>query len=315
SQTWFTFTLPGSSLPSSVATTGTNPVHVWIAEYGLNRIGQVIYTDTSHVTFIEYPVTSTANSQPFRLTLNGNYVWFTERGANRIGRLDATTGQVVEFYGHGLSAEAGLAGIDIAPDGSLYLAEQTINRLARLVVTSTYAFHEYTTGVPIGPFGIAVEDNSRVHFTAPGSNQAGFLTPSTGGIVLATYIPPGSSPYDIAWDSAHEIAWFSEPNYDHLGGFFMGTLGIPTQLGPIARPYGLSHFKGNQLWITQQVSAGALARFVYTSTLTGEYSFTSYALPVQSLLPTSVSVAADNSVWTAAYVTVRIYLPVIFKNH
>ena len=72
--------------------------------------------------------------------------------------------------GPGGALTCSMAGIDIAPDGSLYLAEQTINRLARLVVTSTYAFHEYTTGVPIGPFGIAVEDSSRVHFTAPASN-------------------------------------------------------------------------------------------------------------------------------------------------
>jgi len=311
---FFTRTLTTGSLPIDVAVTGTAPVRVWVTLAGTNKIGRLVYTSTSQTAWNEYAITSTANSRPFQLALRGNEVWFTEQGANRVGRLNALTGQIDEFFGNGLSSNSGLAGIDLAPDGSVWLAGQSSNRLIRLVVTSTlnYSFQEYVPGNVNGPFGIAVESNSRIHFTAPVSDRVGFLTPSTGAVVLAPGIPSGYYPSDIVWDPSNAATWFSEPPGNHIGLFFVGTLGIPAQFGPITRPVGLSRVSSNTLWVTQQDSLGQLAKLVYTPP--SGVAVTSYPLPTVGLHPTGVARVNDGSVWLAAYAPERIYLSQLMKS-
>jgi streptogramin lyase len=325
-QTWFTYTLPIGSLPSSVVATGTNPVHVWIAESGLNRIGHLIYTNTNNFAFIEYPIDSTCNSQPFRLALDGNNVWFTERSANRVGRLNALTGQVDEFYEHGLSTNAGLAGIDVAPDGSVYVAEQYQNRIARLVVTSTndYTYSEYfghLTGggtMPNGIFGIDIEttgspDSYNIHFTAPISNWIGVLRPAIPGVVIPNAQKPNAYPYAVVWDPNLGLAFYTEQSRDRVGLFFWGTTGQVIELShAISRPSDLVVGQGNQLWLTQQDVLGKLARLVYTST--SDFAFTSYPLPTRRLIPTGVSAKNNGAVWVTAYMPTRVFLPIIFKS-
>ncbi len=311
---FYTHTLPVGSLPADVAVTGTAPVNIWVTLSGSHKIGHLVFTNTAETAWTEYAITSTANSRPFRLALNGNDVWFTEQGANRVGRLNALTGQIDEFYGNGLSPNSGLADLDIAPDGSVWLAGQSSNRLIRLVITSTidYMFQEYSANMPNGPFGIAAESNSRIHFTAPLSDRVGFLTPATGAVVLASGIVTG--PTDIVWDPSNAAVWFSEPRGNSVGFFFFGTLGIPAQFGPIPRPVGLSRVSGNTLWITQQDNLGQLARLVYTTT--DNYLVSSYPLPTAGLHPTGVSLAGDNAIWLAAYVPGSIvYMPLLARNY
>ncbi|HEY4689885.1 MAG TPA: hypothetical protein VIK33_11265 [Anaerolineae bacterium] len=311
---FFTRTLPLGSVPIDVAVTGTSPVHVWVTLFGSDKIGRLVFTSTAQTSWTEYAVTSTANSQPFQLALRGNEVWFTEQNANRVGRLNALTGQIDEFFGNGLSSDSGLAGIDIAPDGSIWLAGQKSNRLIRLVVTDTndFAFQQYTLGSTTGPYAVAIESDNSIHFSAPASNSVGFLTPSLNQTVLAPGIPPNHYPTDITWDSAHEASWFSEPSGGRIGLFFKGTLGIPAQFGPITRPVGLSRFSGNTLWVTQQDAIGQLARMVYTYPAT--VNFTSYPLPTRGLFPTGVALAGDGSVWLAAYAPERSYVPAVMRN-
>lgn len=325
SQTWFTYTLPVGSLPASVVTTGTNPVHVWIAEYGSNKIGHLIYTSPLTISFVEYPITSTVNSQPFRLALSGNYVWFTERGANRVGRLNMTTGQVDEFFGHGLSLNAGLADIDVAPDGSVYVAEQYANRIARLVVVSTsvYTYSEYfgqlTNGrMPNGIFSIDIEetgapDSYNIHFAAPISNVIGVLRPAVSQVIIPNFQKPNAHPYAVVWDANLNLVFYTEQYRDRVGLFYWGTLGTAAELShTISRPSDLVVGSGNQLWLTQQDTLGQLARLVFTAS--DNFAFTSYPLPTHHLMPTGVSAKNIGAVWVTAYMPTRIFLPVIFKN-
>jgi streptogramin lyase len=314
SQTWFTYTLPIGSLPSSVVTTGTNPTHVWIAEYGLNKIGHLIYTDTNHISFIEYPVTSTVNSQPFRLTLNGNYVWFTERGANRVGRLDATSGQIDEFYGQGLSANSGLADIKVAPNGWVWIAGQWSDRFIRLVVTSTltYNFSQYSNYAVTGPFGVSIESENAIWFSAPSAHRIGRFTPSDGSFISP---PPqsGSLPEDIIYTASGNFVWFSDFGRNAIGQFQIGTYPFPKTFTSTIQPFGLASQSPNIFWITEQSAQGTIARFVYTST-TSAY-FDHYALPLAGLFPTEIDVATDSSIWLTAYRAARIYLPLVAKNY
>jgi streptogramin lyase len=226
SGSFFTIPLSDGALPIGVAVTGTNPAHVWIAEYGLNRITRVIFTGTANYAQTAYPVTSTVNSGPYLIALAGRSVWFTERGSNRVGRLDAGTGQLDEFYGHGLPAGAGLADIAVAPDGSIWVAGQSAKRLYRLVITSpgNYAFQEFLTGISaataVGPFGLDVMGDSpssyQIAFASPEGNRIGVLTPGSGQVLIAGAIPSGFAPTDIVHEPARDNLWFSEPGASYM---------------------------------------------------------------------------------------------------
>lgn len=324
SQSFLTIPLSNRALPIGVAVTGTHPAHVWIAEYGLNRITQVIFTGTADYVQTAYPVTSTANSGPFLIALAGRSVWFTERGANRVGRLDAISGQLDEFYGHGLPANAGLAKIVVAPDTSIWVAGQYAKRLYRLVITSTtdYAFQEFLTGISaakaVGPFGLDVMPgfsplSYKIAFASPEGNLIGVLTPGSGQVLIAGAIPRGFAPTDIVYEAARDNLWFSEPGINHIGLSFKGTLQLaPTHYGPITSPTFLSRMVSNTLWLSQQDPSGQLARFIHTGP--GLYNFTSYPLPTVGLRPNGVALADDGQVWMAAYRPERIYLPLMLRS-
>ena len=324
SQSFFTIPLSNGALPIGVAVTGTNPAHVWIAEYGLNRITRVIFTGTANYAQTAYPVTSTANSGPFLIALAGRSVWFTEREANRVGRLDTSTGQLVEFYGHGLPANAGLADIAVAPDTSIWVAGQSAKRLYRLVITSTtdYAFQEFLTGISaaaaVGPFGLDVMPgisplSYQIAFASPQGNLIGVLTPGSGQVLIAGVIPRGFAPTDIVYEAARDNLWFSEPGANGIGLSFKGTLqNAPRWVGPITHPTFLTRMINHTLWLSQQDPRGQLARFVNAGI--GQYSFTSYPLPTVGLQPNGVALADDGQVWTVAYRPERIYLPLILRS-
>jgi streptogramin lyase len=319
-QTFYTHPLPLGSLPHGVAVTGTSPTHVWVAEYGRGRIGHLIYTNTGDVAWLEYPVTSTSNSGPFRLTLDGNFVWFTERGANRIGRLDATTGEIVEFYGHGLSPSSGLADIRVSPDGWVWAAGQSSSRLVRLVVTSTfdYAFHEYTDALMMGPFALEIElgipPSYDVWFTAPWNRvyKVGKLQPALE--VNPFLFPQGfyadSIPYEAVFTPGY--VWLSDLGRNSIDQIEIGTYTIVNLYGPVSHPAGLAKESSNVFWMTLQDDRGGLARFVYTSTVSTR--FDSFALPIAGLRPTGIAVAPDSGIWFAAFALNKIYLPVVLKS-
>ncbi len=325
SQTFFTFTLPTGSVPYGVAVTGTNPTHVWVAEYGSNQIGHLIYTDTNDSKWITYSVASTANSGPFRIAVNGKDVWFAERGANRVGRLNALDGHIDEFYEHGLSVNSGLADLDIAPDGSVWLTGQWSNRLIKLVVTSTqeYAFREYYKNelneqpIPTGPFGISVgpdleiPDNYYIWFTAPTSHTLVRFTPGYGVYIIPDNFPATSAPYDVLLTPATDKGWWSDLQSNVIGQMELRTLSNFTYF-PITRPAQLASESSNVLWFTQQDERGAVARMVYTSA--ADYDFDSFSLPTLGLQPTGIAVAGDKGVWSAAFAPFRVFLPVVLRN-
>ncbi len=316
SQAFFTLTLPIGSVPYGVAVTGTNPTHVWVPEYGVNQIGHLIYTDTDDYQWITYSVTSTANSGPFRIAVNGNDVWFTERGANRVGRLDATTGQITEFSGHGLSPNSGLADIRVAPIGWVWVAAQSSNHLTRLVVTSTtdYDFREYSHTSMVGIFGVAIESSESIWYASPGAHQIADLK------VVEDQVRADSSafyydslPTEIVIGGSY--AWYTDWQRNTIGQVEIATWAMIRDYGSAPRPAGLAVESPNvpvRLWYTQQDEQGAVGRFTYTSTVST--SFDSFPLPTQGLRPTGIAVAADRGVWLTAFAPVRVFLPVVLKS-
>jgi streptogramin lyase len=311
-QAFFTIPLSNGAGPIGVAVTGTNPTRVWIAEYGLNRLRQVIFTDTTHYTQTVYPITSTANSGPYRVAVHGNNVWFTERTANRVGRLNMTTGQVDEFYGQGLSLNAGLSDIKVAPDGEVWIGGQTGRRLIRLTVNSpgNYAFTEYTDTLrpsfKVSPVFLAVGNSDLIWLTAPevsGSKLAQF-TPSSQDFVWPT-LPTGSVPQGVAATPGY--AWIADSSRHKIVQIEVGTQTLLASYGPVTSPVEIAAASPDLFWLTQ--ANGAIARFVHTSTVS--FQITSRALPRTKLQPTGLAVAADNTVWVAAYAVSPVYLPLV----
>jgi len=310
SRTFYTMTLPVGSLPYDVAVTGTNPTHVWVAEFGRDRIGHLVYTNANSVVWTEHPVAS--NRRPFHITVNGNDVWFTERGANRVGRLNATTGQIAEYSGNGLSANAGLADIRVAPNGWVWAAGQSSNRIIRLVVTPTgYAFSEYSHALLAGPFGLAVESSNSIWFTMPGAHLVGRFTPSDGSFLWPFGFASDSAPTELVATPA--FVWFSDPQRNAIGQLEIGTLTNLNYYTPVARPTGLASESPSRFWFTQQDQRGAVGRLIYTSTVSTR--FDSYPLPTSGLQPTGIAVASDKGVWFGAFAPHRSYLPVVLNNY
>lgn len=316
-QTFVTIPLPAGSTPIDVAVTGTNPTHVWVTEFGRDQIGHIVYTGTNDYQLIEYPVTSTSSSGPYRLTIDGDYVWFTERHANRIGRLHIVTGQIDEFDGHGLSSNSGLSDIEVGPNGWLWIGGQWSQRLVRLIVTSTvvYAFTEYTDTLRpnfvIAPDALAIDQaNNLIFFTVPDAPyyKAAQYEPFTQFFTWPIDFPANSRLMDVVVTPGE--AWFSDVTNNLLDQIEIGTYTIVNTKGPIARPFGLAAQSATTFWVTQQTEHGAVGRLIYTPTVTVD----SYPLPTAGLRPTGIAVAADHGVWFAAYRPLIVYLPTVMKK-
>jgi streptogramin lyase len=320
-QTFYTLTLPLGSMPNSVAVSGVNPSHVWVTEPGRDQIGHLVYTNTDDIAWIEYPITTTNGSGPFRLVVDGNYVWFTERGANRIGRLDTTSDRLDEFYEHGLSPNAGLADIKIAPDGAVWTTGQWSNRLVALTITSTsdYAFHEYTHTVLMGPSGLAIGKSDSIWVGVSGAPRIVEFILSAGRIIYDPLLgfPTDGAPadliyffIDVRWP--YSEVWFPDLQHNDVGRLLLGKLSVIDYFGPITCPVGLASESANVFWVTQQDARGAIGRLTFTGVFSPQID--SYPLPTSGLRPTGIAVAPDRGVWLTAYMPLRAYLPIILQD-
>ena len=321
-QTFFTIPLSTGAMPSGVAVTGTNPTHVWIAESGLDRITHVVFTDTSNYIQTSYPITSTAQSKPYRIAVAGNDVWFTERGANRVGRLNAVTGQLDEFYGQGLSPNAGLSDIKVAPDGTVWIGGQTAQRLIKLTVTSpsVFAFTEYTDtvrpGFVVAPSFLAVGSDNLVGMTMPEapSYRMAVYEPGAQSFIWPSLPPTGATPTPYGIALTPGLIWYADPGRDRLGQIEIGTYPILNEFGPITDAVELTAESAQVLWLTQQSGqAAAIGRFVYTNTTSTR--FDSFALPVPNLRLTGIAAIAGGGVWSVGNLTYQSFLPVVLNNH
>jgi streptogramin lyase len=317
SQSFFTIPLASTALPIGVAVTGTNPTQVWIADYGLNQVTRVVFTSTANYAQTAYPITTTTNSGPYRIAVHGNDVWFTERGGNRVGRLNAVTGQIDEFYAHGLSPNAGLSDIKVAPDNTVWIGGQTAQRLIQLTVNSSsvYTFMEYAdTNRPnfvVAPAFLAIGENSQIWLTAPAVNDHPIakFTPSTQAFVWPT-LPIGSQPEDVV--AVGGYAWTADRLRNTIDQVQYGTFSLVNSFGPITSPMEIAAESPNIFWTSEDDGQGAIARFVYTSVVSFQVS--SRALPVPGLQLAGLDVAPDRGVWVAAYSPVRVYLPIVLRN-
>lgn len=215
------YPVPGR--PQSVAV--ESPGTVWFTLSDQNMIGRLTVTSTVDYKVVTYTI-PTPNSTPYGLVYTSGMVWFTERTGNQIGRLDPNTGIIDEFTID--TANSAPTGIDVAPNGQVWFVERDGNNLARLTVTSTvdYAVDEFAYPEPSGELqDIAVENDDRIWFTAPGVDRLTVFRPGYWPAPNAFYSVPtggGSAPWGMVVGSGWP--WISAYDADRIGRYRPQTL-------------------------------------------------------------------------------------------
>jgi virginiamycin B lyase len=163
-------------------------------------------------------------------------------GANQIGRIN-TTGGISEFP---TSASGGCypcntaAGITAGPDGALWFAEISGQKIGRM--TTTGAFTEFSIPTPnSGAFNIAQGPDGALWFTETTADKIGRIT--MDGVITEYLVPAaGASPAGIA-PGPDGALWFTE------GTGKIGRAAIPS--GGIVGPSALSVVPANGSGIQQ----------------------------------------------------------------
>lgn len=99
---------------------------VWITQFDLNRVVQIVPGVTARVFDVPSP-----NSGPAGIAITSDgAIWFAQFRSGKLGRIDPASGIVAEISLP--SANSGPLDVATAPDGSLWISEQTDSKLARL---------------------------------------------------------------------------------------------------------------------------------------------------------------------------------------
>jgi len=308
----FTYTLPTLNVgigDIAVATQGGQQA-VWFTQPSVDRLGMLVYTNTTQYLYREYTVT--VGSYPLNLTTGNGYIWFTAPGRNQIGRLNPVDGHVDEFVVP--TPNSYPANLALASDGSLWFTQMQADKIARLVITDTtdYVIHEYYTDTLSGgrPYGIAISGQS-IWVAATATNKIIRFTPPNSWVTPGTLVS-FDEPYALAAISGNDV-WIAERRGNRITRFFIGTFPVaaPYDLSPLhSLPTALVRDTQNQVWFTQS-GAGRIGKLTPTSPATLEY----YPLPMQGLSPTSIATGNDSSIWVLAYRPHRIYLPLVLRSH
>ena len=191
-------------------------------------------------------------------------VWLTLLTSNRVAEFYPEN-DTTRFYSAPTS-NAGLQGIAVAPDGSIWFAETIAKKLGHLVPCNSppcnISDYSPPLTIPVSfPIQIAVDHTGTVWFTDHGSNQFGSYTPSTNqwntlpiGYCSESYNPECAIglPNAISVDS-DGLVWFSEHFAGRIAKYDQKT-GLLTEyvVPATATPYTwwMQPGPGNRVWFT-----------------------------------------------------------------
>lgn len=312
------FAIPtvGANPHSVKVVPGTGSLNVWFTEPGADQIGRLIYTNTANSVLREYSVT--VGSMPLDLVVDGdgNHVWFTAHRGNWIGRWAVSNGELITFPVP--TANSQPAGIDLAPDGSIWFTEMAADKVGRLIVTGTmvYEFKEYPINdTSVGAYDIAVQTDRYVWFSETRTGNIKRLKVADGSFSAITPLSANGYPYALVWDTGRSYLWFTERDSNQISQIQLTTLTIlnsyPITPSPNSRPTGLTLLGSNQFWFSGQGS-GQIGRMVYTSPI--EYNFKFFDLPISGLWAMDIAAAPDGRLWTVAYLPRHVFLPLMMRS-
>lgn len=271
-----------------------------------------------------FPTPALANGALFReysLPLEGNEVmrpaidgqgriWFGAMGQNALVVFDPHT-RTFEYLtpprGH-----HGIMGIQVAPDNTIWFAEQYANYIGHYFpATGRYQLYPLPwitvpdpgqTGqklsLPSAPNELALDAHGDVWFTEFNADRLGRLDPRTGRMQHYLLAPKPSVqtlyPYGVAIDELGNV-WFTESGNNQLGRFDpkTGALHVVAVPDSHALTMEIASDEQGSLWVTS-FTPGLLFRYEpgtgtftkYTVSLRGKDRGTLYGL----LVPTSVDV-------------------------
>ena len=134
----------------------------------------------------------------------------------------------------------------IAPDGSVYIAVMSGNKVARFD-PKTGAFKEWDMPSGHRPHGLLVDKSGTVWTTGNGNGTIGRLDPASGKIVELRTPSQGGGPHTLVITEDAGTIWFTMQSGNKLASLDTKTLAIreyPTSGGP----YGLALDKAGNVW-------------------------------------------------------------------
>jgi streptogramin lyase len=181
--------------------------------------------------------------------------------------------------------------IATGPDGNLWFAEDTGNRIGRITPSGTVTEFNVPTAHS-NPEGITAGPDGNLWFTEYTFDKIGRITPA--GIVteFATGITPGSSPNGITAGPDGNL-WFTEDSGNRIGRITpSGTVTeFSSGITAFSRPFGIAAGADGNLWFTEY-SGNRIGRITPSGAVT-EFSTGITA----SSQPTGIAARPDGNLW------------------
>jgi virginiamycin B lyase len=177
-----------------------------------------------------------------------------------------------------------------APDGSIYIAVMSGNRIARFD-PATQAFQEWELPDRARPHGLLVDGDGIVWYTGNGNGTIGRLDPASGKITeLAA--PSGGDPHTIVMDGKG-VLWFTVQGGQRIGRLDRAS-GRITEYRTSGNPYGIAIDQSGMVWFCR-IGADKLGRL---DPATGRIDEVDTG---RGSKPRRMAVAPDGSLWVTAY--------------
>ncbi len=134
----------------------------------------------------------------------------------------------------------------VAPDGSVYIAVMTGNKVARFD-PKTQAFKEWDLPPAHHPHGVLVDPQGIVWTTGNGNSTIGRLDPKTGTIREYKTPSSGAGPHTLVITDDGATLWFTMQRGDMIGQLDVKT-GKIVEYRSSGGPYGLAIDKAGNIW-------------------------------------------------------------------
>jgi virginiamycin B lyase len=183
----------------------------------------------------------------------------------------------------------------VAPDGSIYIAVMSGNKIARFDPASQ-TFKEWELPVDTSPHGVMPDREGRVWFAGNGNGSLGLLDPASGKVSLFKTPSGGGGPHTLVLGDNGDI-WFTGQSGNYLARFERtpdGKTGKITEYKMPGSPYGLAIDKQGNIWVCRY-SADKLGKL---DPKTGRITELSTGAGSR---PRRIAAAPDGTLWVTLY--------------
>ena len=144
--------------------------------------------------------------------------WFTDPAANEIGRVDSKTLKVAKWQLP--SSNAGPRRMQIAPDGTIWVAEFNVDKLAAFD-PKTHSFKEYALpGPEASPSALMFDSYGYLWYSSDSTDAIARFDTRTGNTIRYPFPHSEISAKEFFRDDTGKI-WFASSANDEVGYFFL----------------------------------------------------------------------------------------------